>query len=309
MKVLITGGAGCLGSNIVEHLLPKVEKIVVLDNFATSKTLSLPIASNLDVVEGSVADDALVAKIFGRLKPEVVIHGAASYKDPHNWVDDVTTNVLGTIQIIRACERWSVRRLVNLQTALCYGIPQTTPIPVNHPIAPITSYGITKAAGEAFVLQSDVSHVSLRISNVVAPRLSVGPIPAFYKRLKLGEKCTVTVSTRDFLDFRDFIQCLMLVIERQEVNGVLNVASGEGHSVAEVFHIVADHLQMVDRKPDQVIQPSNDDIPTVVLDPSLTRQLLGWHSKISFEESVRSILAWYDEFGVTDIYSHLRSSH
>jgi len=307
MRMLITGGAGCLGSNIVEHFLPTVEKIVVLDNFATSKAMSLPVASNLDVVEGSVADSALVEKIFSRFRPEVVVHGAASYKDPHNWVDDATTNVLGTIEIIRACERWSVHRLVNLQTALCYGIPRTTPIPVDHQVTPITSYGITKAAGEAFVLQSDLSHVSLRISNVVAPRLSVGPIPAFYKRLRSGEKCTVTESTRDFLDFRDFIQCLMLVIERREVNGVLNVASGEGHSVAEVFHIVADHLKLVDRKPDQVIPPSDDDIPTVVLDPSVTQQLLGWRSRISFEESVRAILAWYDEYGVADVYSHLKS--
>lgn len=307
MKALITGGAGCLGSNIVEHLLPIVERIVVLDNFATGKKASLPVADNLDVLEGSVSERGRIDAIVGDLRPDVVIHGAASYKNPDDWYEDTLTNVLGSVEVVRACEKWHVPRLVNLQTALCYGVPRTVPIPVDHPTAPVTSYGITKTAGESFVLSSGVSAVSLRIANVVAPRLAIGPIPAFYKRLKAGEGCTVTQAVRDFLDIEDFMSCLVTVINRRDVTGVLNVSSGEGHSIEEVFGCVAAHLGLTGQKPNAVVPPAEDDIPAVVLDPHATTEAIGWRSKVGFESAIRKMLTWYDIHGVTDVYSHLKA--
>lgn len=306
MRVLLTGGAGCLGSNVVEHLLPGCERVVVLDNFATGKTVSLPVAPNLEVVEGSVADGSLVEAVFDGLRPDVVLHAAASYKDPNDWHGDSVTNVLGSIEIARACERWDVSRLVNFQTALCYGTPREVPIPVDHPTAPITSYGITKTAGEAFVLSCRVPTVSLRIANVVAPRLAIGPIPAFYKRLKAGDPCTVTESVRDFLDVRDFLRCLGTVIERRDVTGVLNVSSGVGHSISDIFDRVAAHLGMHGRIPDATVPPAADDIPVVVLDPARTTDVLGWRAEVGFDDTVGGMLEWYDLHGVTDVYSHLR---
>jgi UDP-glucose 4-epimerase len=306
MKVLLTGGAGCLGSNITEFLAPISERVVIIDNFATGKLTSIPDDGVVEVVEGSVTDSPLVEDIFSSLNPDLVIHGAASYKDPNDWYTDANTNVVGSIQIARACERWGVSRLVNLQTALCYGVPKAIPIPVDHPTAPITSYGITKTAGEALLLQSAVSTVSLRIANVVAPRLSIGPIPAFYKRLKSNQPCTVTQTVRDFLDFRDFMKCLQLVIERDDVSGVLNVSSGEGHSIAEIFEQVAFHLGMSGRQPDEFLPPAPDDIPTVVLDPSKTFEKIGWKVEVGFDETISSMLSWYDRYGVTDVFSHLQ---
>lgn len=306
MRILLTGGAGCLGSNVVEHLLPGCERVVVLDNFATGKMASLPISPKLEVVEGSVADGSLVEAVFDGLRPDVVIHAAAAYKDPNDWRVDTVTNVLGSIEIARACERWDVSRLVNFQTALCYGTPKALPIPADHPTAPITSYGITKTAGEAFVLSCGVPTASLRISNVVAPRLAIGPIPAFYKRLKAGDPCTVTESVRDFLDVRDFLRCLETVIDRHDVTGVFNVSSGVGHSIAEIFGLVARHLGMEGRQPDATVAPAADDIPIVVLDPSHTTEVFGWSADVGFDDTVAGMLGWYDIHGVTDVYSHLQ---
>ena len=88
MKILITGGAGCLGSNLIEHFLPKNIEICVIDNFATGKRESIPEQPGLKVIEGSIANADLVNKVFLDFMPTHVIHSAASYKDPNNWIED-----------------------------------------------------------------------------------------------------------------------------------------------------------------------------------------------------------------------------
>ena len=93
MRILITGGAGCLGSNIIEKFLPQGFEILVIDNFATGRREVVPPVEGLRVVEGSVADWSLVKKCFDDFKPECVIHSAAAYKDPTDWEEDTKTNV------------------------------------------------------------------------------------------------------------------------------------------------------------------------------------------------------------------------
>src|SRR5258706_12498673 len=106
MRILITGGAGCLGSNLVEHWLPKGHEIHVIDNFATGKREVLPSGvPGLTMQEGSVADAALVDRCFAAFRPEVVIHSAAAYKDPANWAEDVATNVGGSVNVSRSAEQ------------------------------------------------------------------------------------------------------------------------------------------------------------------------------------------------------------
>ena len=110
MRILITGGAGCLGSNLIEHWQPKGHEIFVIDNFATGKREVLPQVTGLEVVEGSIADEKLVRECFERFKPTHVIHSAASYKDPKDWVEDVAANVTGTIPAVDSVALLSQRR-------------------------------------------------------------------------------------------------------------------------------------------------------------------------------------------------------
>ena len=180
MRILITGGAGCLGSNLIEHWLPQGHDILALDNFATGKREVLPVlppVKGLQVVEGSVADAATVGKCFDGFKPELVVHSAAAYKDPADWREDAATNVGGAINVARASEKAGVKRLINFQTALAYGRPRSVPIPADHPVAPFTSYGISKAAGEQYLMMSGLPVISLRLANITGPRLAIGPIP------------------------------------------------------------------------------------------------------------------------------------
>ncbi len=305
MRILITGGAGCLGSNLIEHWLPKGHEIFVIDNFATGKREVLPEMQGLTISEGSIVDEKLVEECFASFGPEVVIHSAAAYKDPDDWVEDSRTNVIGSAHVARAAKRHGVKRLINFQTALCYGVPQQLPIPASHPTAPFTSYGITKTAGEQLMLLSGVPTLSLRIANVTGPRLAIGPIPTFYKRLKAGQECFCSDTSRDFLDMADFLSFMDKAISVDAPTGVFNISSGEAHSIKEIFDLVSHYLGLgVLDVP--VVPPAADDVPVVALDPSETFKAFGWRAEISFSDTVVRQLEWYEKYGVNDIFSHLK---
>ena len=305
MRLLITGGAGCLGSNLIERYLPAGHEIFVIDNFATGKRATLPETSGLTLRKGHVADKALVDACFVAFQPTHVIHSAASYKDPSDWTEDAASNVTGTINVVQAAEAAGVKRLVYFQTALCYGRPKRVPIPVDHPLAPFTSYGISKTAGEQFALMGNVPALSLRLANVTGPRLTIGPIPTFYKRLKGGQSCFCSDTVRDFLDMEDFFSFMDLCLRENAPTGVYNLSSGEGHSIREIFDIVADHLRLNPPEP-PLVPCGADDVPAVILDATRTGKDFGWRPQYSFDATIRRLLAWYDEHGVSDIFSHLR---
>lgn len=306
MRILITGGAGCLGSNLIEHWLPQGHEIFVIDNFATGKREVVPAVKGLTVKEGSIADEALVNESFAAFKPEVVIHAAAAYKDPDDWVEDSRTNVIGSAHVARAAKSHEVKRLINFQTALCYGRPQQLPIPASHPTAPFTSYGVTKTAGEQFMMLSGVPTLSLRIANVTGPRLAIGPIPTFYKRLKAGQSCFCSDTSRDFLDMSDFIVFMDIAIKADAPTGIFNIASGEAHSIKEIFDLVAAYLGIGPIEV-PIVPPAADDVPVVSLDASETFRAFGWKAQIGFAETIRRQLAWYDQYGITDVFSHLKA--
>lgn len=305
MRILITGGAGCLGSNLIEHWLPQGHEILVIDNFATGKREVVPALEGLTLVEGSIADRDLVMRSFDAFKPTHVVHSAASYKDPADWLEDAATNVTGTINVVASARKHEVARILNFQTVLCYGRPDTVPIPVDQPLRPFTSYGISKVAGEQYLAMSELPFASLRLANVCGPRLAIGPIPTFYKRLKAGQACFCTDAQRDFLDMTDFLAAIDLVMDEQAPSGIFNVSSGEGRSIKDVYTSVRSHLGLPPDPGVKVVPVGDDDVPAVVPDPSATTRVLGWKAKVAFPETMTRMLSWYDAHGVSDVYSHL----
>ncbi len=152
MRILITGGAGTLGAGLTERYLERGDNVLIIDNFATGFRGALPETHpNMTLVEGSIVDRKLVDEAFAGFRPTHVIHSAASYKDPDDWLEDARTNVEGTIHVIEASRAAGVERIVNFHTALGYGRPETVPIPVDAPARPFTSYGISKQAGENYL--------------------------------------------------------------------------------------------------------------------------------------------------------------
>jgi UDP-glucose 4-epimerase len=308
MRILITGGAGCLGSGLTERFIGAGHDVLIIDNFATGQRGSLPDAHpKMEIITGSIVDRALVDDAFMRFKPTHVIHSAAAYKDPEDWLEDTRTNVEGTINVVRASKAAGVIRFINFHTALGYGRPQQVPIPVDAPNRPFTSYGISKQAGENFLAMSGLPFVSLRLANVTGPRLAIGPIPTFYTRLKAGKGCFCSKTVRDFIDMDDFFSVMDIVMRPDAPTGIFNVSTGTGHTIKDIFDIVVDHLGVTLKEPVPEVEPGADDVPAVVLDPSYTIATLGWTPQYTFEQTIRRMLSWYDVHGVTAIFSHLKA--
>jgi UDP-glucose 4-epimerase len=308
MRILITGGAGCLGSNLTERYLGAGHDVLVIDNFATGHRESLPPSHpKMVVVDGSVTDRSLLDRLFADFRPSHVIHSAAAYKNPDDWLEDARTNVEGSIHIAQLSKANGIKRLINFNTALSYGRPEMLPIPPDAPARPFTSYGISKQAGENYMMMAGAPLVSLRLANVTGPRLAIGPIPTFYTRLKAGKGCFCSKTIRDFIDMDDFFSLVDVALQDGAPTGSFNVSTGTGHSIKEIFDIVVDHLKVTLNEPVPEVDAGADDVPAVILDPTKTIETFGWRPRYRFEDTIRRMLAWYDIHGVTAIYSHLKT--
>lgn len=306
MTLLVTGGAGSLGSNLIDHWQARFNKIVVIDNFATSRIESLPPLDKIVLIQGDVSDAKLLEDTFKAHGPTVVVHAAASYKDPHDLHSDAQTNIMGAIELAKLLPIHKPDLVINFQTALVYGKPLQVPIPVTHQVAPVTSYGISKLAGEQYLMNGDWPVLSFRLANVTGPRLSIGPIPTFYRNILEGKDCNVSTARRDFLDMSDFLDLMDKTLVSKVKSGIFNVSTGQGNSIQEIYDCVKKHLNKPELRPAKVFEPGIDDIKEVVLDPCLTQSAFNWEPRYSFESIISRMLSWYDKHGITDIYSHIK---
>jgi len=307
MKLLITGGAGFIGSHLADRLIARGDEVVVIDNFATGRRDNLEPSPKLHLIEGTIADPAVVDKAFERAKPEVVVHAAASYKDPNDWAEDARTNVVGTANVVAASSRAGVRRLIYFQTALCYGLhPIEQPITLEHPIRPEgSSYAISKTAGEQYVSLGDRDYISFRLANAYGPRNISGPLPTFFQRLTTGKACFVMDTRRDFVFVDDLIDVVMKAIDGQGRKGAYHVSSGSDYAIKELFEETLAALHMTLDKPVEVRPRNPDDVASILLDPSRTNQDFSWRTSTPLREGVRRAIEYYSERGIAQTYTHL----
>lgn len=309
MRVLVTGGAGFIGSHLTDRLLARSDEVTVIDNYATGRRDNLPDAApGLTVIEGDVADREVVEEAFKRFRPEVVVHAAASYKDPEDWASDAATNVLGTTLVVRASESVQARRFIYLQTALCYGLhPLEQPITLDHPILPgASSYAISKTAGEQYVALSGLEWQSFRLANAYGPRNLSGPLPTFFSRLTAGKPCFVMDTRRDFVFVSEFIDVLEKAVDGSGRVGAYHVSSGGDYSIQELFDATVAALGIELDTPVEVRPRGPDDAYTILLDPSRTERDFGWRAGVPLKQGVEETIEYYRRFGITDTYTHLK---
>jgi UDP-glucose 4-epimerase len=308
MKVLITGGAGFIGSHLNDHLLARGDEVLTIDNYATARRDNLTPHDNLRIIEGDIANQELVQSIFADFRPEVVVHAAASYKDPNNWVEDIKTNTLGTAHVVQACQGEKIQRLIYFQTSLCYGLmPLEQPITLSHPIRPEgSSYAISKTAAEQYIQLSGLDYISFRLANVCGPRGLSGPLPTFYQRLSNKLKCFVVDTKRDFMFIQDLVDIVTMAIDGKGERGAYHVSSGSDYSIKELFDAVVKVMGITLDEEVEVRPRNPDDAPTILLDPSKTNQDFGWKATISLEAGVHETIEYYREYGVTETYTHLK---
>jgi UDP-glucose 4-epimerase len=309
MRVLITGGAGFVGSNLADRLLARGDRVTVIDNFETARRDNLVPSPNLTLIEGSISDLALVDKAFEQHKPEVVVHAAASYKDPDNWYGDALTNVVGTVNVVRASERLGVGRFIYLQTALGYGLhPLEQPITLAHPLQPGgSSYAISKTAGEEYIFLSKLDYISFRLANAYGPRNLSGPLPTFFQRLTAGKPCFVMDTRRDFIYVNDLVEVISLAVDGRGRRGPYHVSSGKDFAIKQLFDATIQALGIKLDK-DVEVRPRNpDDVATILLDPSKTEEDFDWRINTPLEVGVAATIDYYRTHGIEQTYTHLKT--
>jgi nucleoside-diphosphate-sugar epimerase len=309
MKILVTGGAGQVGSHVAELLAARGDQVVCLDNLATGRESHIRVSDNLSFLNGSIADPSVFYNPFGNNESaDVVVHAAASYADGNAWEEDSRTNILGTINSLRYAKE-SNSRLIYFQTALCYGLnPTIQPVPLEYPRIPApTSYGISKTAGEFYIEQSGIDFVTFRLANIVGPRNLSGALPIFYKRLSTGQRCMIAEARRDFVDVRDLASVVVQAVDGRG-NGAYHFSSGKDISILEVFNAVAKALKL-EPKPEYDRAPSLGSNPaTILLDPAKTYADFDMPQLTDFEDTVEAAVKYYKEFGVDREVTHLKAA-
>lgn len=288
-------------------------KVLVIDNYATGRRDNLAEHENLIVVEGTIADKDFVDKTFAEFQPDKVVHAAAAYKDPENWLEDSYTNIIGTINVTRASQKTEVARLIYFQTSLCYGLtPIEQPITLRHPLYSGkyeggSSYAISKTAGEQYVELSGLDFISFRLANAYGPRNISGPLPTFYQRLTEGKSCFVMDTRRDFIYVDEVIAVVLKALNGTGSRGYYHISTGSDFSIKELFDATVEALGITLENAVEVRPRSADDVETILIDPSKTEKDFEWKAKTVLKNGVKNTVMWYKTHGITQTFTHLKN--
>jgi UDP-glucose 4-epimerase len=307
MRVFISGVAGQVGSHTADALLTRGDQVLGIDNFATGRRVNLPEHANFDFSEGTIADREQVFDLIKQFHPDAIVHAAASYKDPDNWVEDVATNVAGAVNLIDAARTVGVSRFIYYQTALVYGVkPLTNPITLDHSrFVANSSYSISKGAAEDYLQLSGIDSVVFRLANVIGDRCVSGPLPIFYQRLKDGKKCFVTKSRRDFVYVGDLVGATLQALDGRGF-GAYHFSSGSDFPIMELYEGVAQALGLDPIPEVEVKDLGEDDAPSILLDPTRTFEDFGDIRFTSLQETINRAISYYEKFGTEGEFTHLR---
>jgi UDP-glucose 4-epimerase len=307
MECLVTGGAGFIGSNLVDVLVSRGDRVTVVDNLSTGKRENLDgaVERGATLQAADVRDAAALAAVFASARPEVVFHLAAQVDvrySVENPSGDAASNVLGTIAVLEAARASGVRRVVNSSTGGgVYGEADLLPTPEDYRVRPLAPYGQGKYAAEGYcevyTRLHGLSTVSLRYGNVYGPRQDVhgeaGVVAIFCGCVSEARRPTVFGDgrqTRDWVEVGDVVRANLLAAET-ELAGPVNIGRGQETSVLDLVTTLNDlgpHGSVLDPEfaPERL-----GEVRRSCLDVSRARRELGWEAAVKLPDGLRTVLA------------------
>jgi UDP-glucose 4-epimerase len=306
MRALVTGGAGFIGSNLVDALLARGDEVVVIDDLSTGRESNLDGArgKGAELVHVDIRDAERIAQVVAEARPETIFHLAAqidvrkSVSEP-GW--DASINVEGTANVLEAARRAGVQRVVNTSTGgAIYGDVDTIPSPESTPPAPMAGYGTSKFCAEQYcslyARLHGLSTVTLRYGNVYGPRQDplgeAGVIAIFCGRLMDGGRPRIYGDgrqTRDYVYVGDVVAANLAAAGNRHVGGAVNIGTGSETSVLDLVAILRREGGRDDFEP-EFAEARLGEIERSCLDVSRAREELGWEAKTSLSDGIRATL-------------------
>ena len=304
MKVLVTGGAGFIGSHIADRLLASGHEVVVVDDLSTGHIEHLPAAARFYQME---LGSAWLDELFRIERPQALVHQAAqasvrrSVEDP---VFDAGVNVLGTVALLQASVRHQLRRVLFASTGgAIYGDSDRIPTPEEAPAVPVSPYGASKLAAEGYLRTfhalHHLSYAALRYANVYGPRQDphgeAGVVAIFSQRLLGGHPARINgdgKQTRDFVYVGDVAEANLLALESDAV-GSFNVGTGVETDINRVFALLKDYAGS--SQAEQHGPPLAGEQRRSVVDASKIAKVMGWRPKTSLQEGLRETVRYFRE--------------
>jgi dTDP-glucose 4,6-dehydratase len=308
-KVLVTGGAGFIGSTLVRKLLNMGYYVTVLDNLSTGLPENLPKNDMLKLVNGDVRDIGLISRVVRSHR--YVVHLAAQAFIPFSYqmpLHVAEVNAIGSINVLKACLDNKVKRLVHISSSEVYGSAHYVPMDEKHPLQPYSTYSVAKVAADlwaqTFFWEHKLPVVILRPFNTFGPRES---LPYFVPEMirQCLKEPTIHVgnleSSRDFTYIEDTTDAMVKALETEGVEGeIINIGTGKTNKMKEILEFIKKETRAEDKHvaiDETRLRPR--DVEILVTDNSKARKLLGWKPKTTFEQGIRKTIQWYKDTGQT----------
>jgi len=304
---LVTGGAGFIGSNIVEELVKRGEKVRVLDNFSTGKRENIaPFLKQIELIEGDIRDEETCRQAIKDI--DYVLHQAAMPSVPRSLAEPVITsevNIMGTVKLLTAAAKAKVRRFVYAASSSAYGDQPVAVKSEDLIPKPLSPYAAAKLAGEyfcqAYSQSMGLETVGLRYFNVFGPRQDPksqysAVIPLFITAIMEGRRPTIYgdgSQTRDFTYVANNVQANILAAttEKPVAGKIINIACGTSYSVLDLLKVINEALG---KNIEPILVPERKgDIKHSLADISLARELLNYKVKVDFTEGIKWTVKWY----------------
>lgn len=306
-KVLVSGGAGFMGSTLTRRLLIDGYEVVVLDNLSTGLFENLPKNDKLKLITGDIRDFELVSNVIRDHKK--VIHLAAQPFIPLSYqlpLQVVNVNTMGSINIFKACLDHNVKRLVHISSSEVYGSAQYTPMDEKHPLQPYSTYSVAKAAADMWAQTFHWEHklpvVIIRPFNTFGPYETQPRFIAEAIRQCLKEPVIHVgnlESSRDFTYVDDTANAIMMALETENIEGeIINIGTRMTWKMKDVLEIVKKETKTEEKQ--NIIDPSRlrpKDVMTLLTDNTKAGKVLGWKPKVSFKEGIQKTIKWYVNSG------------
>jgi UDP-glucose 4-epimerase len=307
MRCLVTGGAGFIGSNLVDALLVRGDAVTVVDDLSTGRIGNLEpgLENGAELVEADIRDGEALSRLAQEKRPEVIFHLAAQIDVRKSLVDpcfDAGVNVGGTANVLEAARSCEARRVVSISTGGAIygeGEGQQLPLPEDAPIAPLSAYGQSKFAAEGYVSLYErlygLSGVSLRLGNVYGPRQDplgeAGVIAIFCGLLKEGGRPTVFgdgTQTRDYIYVGDVVSAALAAGD-SEAPGAINIGTGRETDVLELIEALK-RLSGNESFEPEFAPARTGEVQRITIDAGRAERELGWRAEMDLDEGLRVTL-------------------